>query len=59
MWIVYPHEDGFLDGPGLPMVLPAYDFEAGVCNTVSCLLYMHMDGRELFEGSSQQPSAQT
>ena len=24
-WIVYPYEDRFLDGPGLPMVVPAYD----------------------------------
>ena len=40
----YPYEDGFLDGPGLPLVLPAYDVEAGVCSGVSCLLYVCIDG---------------
>ena len=44
-----PYEDGFLDGPGLPLVLPAYDVEAGVCNVVSCLFSMGMDGRGLFD----------
>ena len=33
----------------MPLVLPAYDVEACVCNAVSCLLYVHMDGRGLFE----------
>ena len=48
-WIVYPYEDGFLDGAGLPLVLPAYDIEAGACNVVSCLLHVCMDGRGLLE----------
>ena len=47
--IVLTNEDGSLDGPGPPLVLPAYDVEAGACNAVSCLLYVHMDGRGLFE----------
>ena len=32
-----------------PWVLPAYDVEAGVCDVVSCLLYVCMDGRWLFK----------
>ena len=44
MLIVYPYEDRFLDGPGLPLVLPAYDVETVFCIVVSCLLYVHMDG---------------
>ena len=26
--LFYPYKDGFLDGPGLPLVFPAYDVEA-------------------------------
>ena len=48
-WIVYPYVDGFLDGPGQPLVLPAYNVETGFCVVVPCLLYVHMDGRGLFK----------
>ena len=48
-WIVYPYVDGFLDGPGQPLVLPAYDVETGVCGVVPFLLYVCMDGRGLLK----------
>ena len=47
-WIVYPYEDRFLDGPGLPLVLPAYDVETAFCGIVSCLLYVHVNRGGLF-----------
>ena len=31
------------------MVLSAYDVETGFCGVVPCLLYVHIDGRGLFE----------
>ena len=56
---MYYHVDGFHDGPGQPLVLPAYDVETGVCGVVSCLLYVHMDGRgmlkELLASFSKSP----
>ena len=47
--IVYPYEYGFLDGPGLPPVLPAYDVETVACNGMPCLFYVPMDWRRLFK----------
>ena len=48
-WIVYPYVDGLLDGPGQPLILPAYDVATGVCGVVPCLLYVYMDLRGLLK----------
>ena len=45
--IVYPYEHLFLDGPGLPSMLPSYYVETVVCNGMTCVLYMPVDGRRL------------
>ena len=41
--------EGFFDGPGQTLLLPTNDVVIVACGIVSCLLYMCMDGKGLFE----------